>query len=120
MAVGFGGRAGIEAAIGLFVKAPVVVGVPEYGPCVEADTMPLFTGGAGTAAGTDDICGAGTAITMEAKAKRPGATDLVNMFAVEIAERRTKSYKQTRNGKALKYGKEPPNSLTSGRENLRP
>ena len=32
MAVGFGGKAGIEAARTVVDKAPVVVGVPLYGP----------------------------------------------------------------------------------------
>jgi hypothetical protein len=48
VAVGFGGRAGIDAASHVFVTAPVVVGAgPMYGPwLVGPVTSLLMTGGA--------------------------------------------------------------------------
>lgn len=51
--MGFGGKAGMEAANTVVDRAPVVVGVPLYGPCEVAPvTWLLFTGGAGTAGAT--------------------------------------------------------------------
>ena len=70
VAVGFGGKAGIEEARTDKLKAPVVVGVPVKGPCeVGPVTCGLTTGGGGGLETADagmetyDAVGAGAAIT---------------------------------------------------------
>lgn len=76
VAVGFGGKAGIEEARTDKLKAPVVVGVPVYGPCeVGPVTCGLTTGGGGgletadAGMGTYDTVAAGAAIAAGARSR---------------------------------------------------
>lgn len=78
VAVGFGGRAGIEGASTDSDKAPVVVGVPLNGPCETGRDTSGITGGVGPGTGGEagmgkyPACGAGTAITADISAKSAG------------------------------------------------
>lgn len=87
VAVGFGGKAGIEEARTDKLKAPVVVGVPVYGPCeVGPVTCGLTTGGGGgletaeAGMGTYDAVAAGAAIAAGARSTTAFKTTYESIF----------------------------------------
>ena len=86
VAVGLGGNAGMDGASTDNDRAPIVVGVPLYGPCETERVTSGFTGAVGPGDGGEagmgkyEACGAGCALTTAISAQRAGEKFVESML----------------------------------------